>query len=228
MKLKWGDVQTGVSCNWSAMMWKNRQHVNILTNMHFYEQGLIFLWTSQKVGYFETLIDGWGKWTNLTACQTLVHCYMALEMDKEAIFPASGIYHSQHCHHSHFLWFRIITLTLMKNLIIQYVGRVPETQTTRQERQVPSISQLNILDTRCNKQWPLERNWVPCVFHYIQSNKNEIQVPRRRHGVVCYPVFWCISHQTTFLRTIGHGAGKVEHTDMSKYCHGYYWTDISE
>jgi hypothetical protein len=35
-----------------------------------------------------------------------------LEMGKEAIFPPSGPYHSQQFHHSHFLWFKIITPTV--------------------------------------------------------------------------------------------------------------------
>jgi hypothetical protein len=37
---------------------------------------------------------------------------MDLETDKEAIFPPSGPYNSQQCDHSHFLWFKIITLTV--------------------------------------------------------------------------------------------------------------------
>jgi len=27
-------------------------------------------------------------------------------------------------------------------------------------------------------------------FHYKQGNKNEIQVSRLSHGILCYPMFW--------------------------------------
>jgi len=33
-------------------------------------------------------------------------------MDKEAIFPPFGIYHSQHCCHSRLVWFKIMTVII--------------------------------------------------------------------------------------------------------------------
>jgi hypothetical protein len=33
-------------------------------------------------------------------------------MDKEAIFPSSGLYHSQQLYHAHFFLLKIITLTI--------------------------------------------------------------------------------------------------------------------
>jgi bifunctional ADP-heptose synthase (sugar kinase/adenylyltransferase) len=40
--------------------------------------------------------------------------------------------------------------------LIQEVGRMPQIQTTRKERKVPSNSQLKRLDARHHKHWPLE------------------------------------------------------------------------
>jgi hypothetical protein len=34
MKLTWGDVRTRVRGNLTAMIWKDKRHVNMLTNMH--------------------------------------------------------------------------------------------------------------------------------------------------------------------------------------------------
>jgi hypothetical protein len=42
----------------------------------------------------------------------LLHYQTGLEMDKEAIFPPSGHYRSQEFHHSHLLWFKMITPTI--------------------------------------------------------------------------------------------------------------------
>ena len=130
------------------------------------------LWNHQ---YWVAVIDIWGKWTNLMTWWSLVHLQTAFEMDKEAIFPPSGIYHSNtvviltSCGSklSHWL-FRVM---VMSDLILE-TGRVPRTRITRQERQSPSISQLNRLDTRYNKQ----------------SNRTEIQVFRMQHWIVCYNI----------------------------------------
>jgi len=37
-------------------------------------------------------------------------------MDKKAIFPPFGIYHSQHCYHSCLVWFKIITTTIQTDV----------------------------------------------------------------------------------------------------------------
>ena len=37
-------------------------------------------------------------------------------MDKEDIFTSSGPYRSQQLYHSHFLWFKIITLTFQTDI----------------------------------------------------------------------------------------------------------------
>jgi hypothetical protein len=34
LKLKWGDIRTRVRRNLTAMIWKDKRHVNMLTNMH--------------------------------------------------------------------------------------------------------------------------------------------------------------------------------------------------
>jgi hypothetical protein len=55
-------------------------------------------------------------------------------------------------------------LTLVRDLI-QGTGGMPWTQTTREERQASSISQLQRLDTR-QQMLALgrEEDWVPCMF----------------------------------------------------------------
>ena len=88
LKVKKADIQTRVSCNLTATM-RKKKNVNILMNMDN-------LWNWP---YYKTITDIWGKWTNLTTWQILVHYQMALQINK-AIFPPSGIYHSQECYHS--------------------------------------------------------------------------------------------------------------------------------
>jgi hypothetical protein len=103
-----------------------------------------------------------GKWTNLTSLWTIVHYQMVLNMDREAIFPPSGIYRSQQCYHSCLLWFRIITPTIQTAVvrdIIQEMRKVPQTQTTRQ---APFLSKLNRLYTRYNQQQPMGGKRTGC------------------------------------------------------------------
>jgi hypothetical protein len=33
-RLKWGDIKTRVKCNLTAVAWKDKRHINILTNVH--------------------------------------------------------------------------------------------------------------------------------------------------------------------------------------------------
>lgn len=58
-------------------------------------------------------------------------------------------------------------LTLVRKLL-QEVGMFPQSQTTRQEWQTPSDSQLKILDTR---HWPLECNRIWC--HLCSAKSKE-------------------------------------------------------
>jgi len=44
-------------------------------------------------------------------------------MDKEAIFPLSGPYHTQQLYNSHLLWFKIITSTIHTD-----IGEGPNTR----------------------------------------------------------------------------------------------------
>ena len=98
---------------------------------------------------------------------------------------------------------KLFRLTLVRDLI-QKMGRVPQNQTTKQERRAPPINQLNRLDTRHNKHWPLEgRTGCRACSAINKSTKNEIQVSRMQHGVVCYPVSRYIT-PTAFLRTNCH------------------------
>jgi hypothetical protein len=90
--------------------------------------------------------------------------------------------------------------------------------TERQGRQVPSMSQLNRLDTSHNRHWSLQCNRIRCcVFRQKQRKKNKIQVSRIKHMVLCYPMSQGISHQTAFLTINWHKNEKAEHTNISKY-----------
>ena len=71
------------------------------------------LWTQL---WYETIMDIWGKWTNLIAWWTLVHYNVAFKMDKETVFPPFGIYHSKQCYHSRLLWFKIITVSIQTDI----------------------------------------------------------------------------------------------------------------
>jgi 3-hydroxy-3-methylglutaryl CoA synthase len=56
--------------------------------------------------------------------------------------------------------------------LIQEAGRVPRTQTTRHERQAPSISQLHRLDTRHNKYWPFKLVAIHVLLKTKQQERN--------------------------------------------------------
>jgi hypothetical protein len=151
------------------------------------------LWNHQ---FWVALIDIWGKWTNLMTWQSLVHLQTAFEMDKEAIFPPSGIYHfntvvilsSCGSELSHWL-FRVM---FMSDLILE-TGRVPRTRTTSQERQSPSISQLNRLDTRYIKHWPLEwKTTGSCAYSPInKTTRLKFRCLECNIGL-CATIFWGI------------------------------------
>jgi hypothetical protein len=69
MNLKSGDRKTKLKGNLRAIVWKDKQNVNILTNTHFPplegnfcdEQG-----KAVKLPIIQDYIDAWGMWTNLT------------------------------------------------------------------------------------------------------------------------------------------------------------------
>ncbi|GFG37084.1 hypothetical protein Cfor_07923 [Coptotermes formosanus] len=52
-------------------------------------------------------------------------------MDKEAIFPPSGIYHSQQHYQSNLLWFKMITLTIRTDMKAEYSGFMKEPRLVR-------------------------------------------------------------------------------------------------
>jgi hypothetical protein len=106
-------------------------------------------------------------------------------MEKEANLPPE-------IYHSHLMWFKIITLTTQTDVDegpITRDGRVPQTQTIRQERQAPSTCQINIRQQAL--AFGREENWVSCVFHYKQRNKNvhKQKCPERNIGLYVTPCF---------------------------------------
>ena len=140
---------------------------------------------------------------------------------KEAILSSSEPYNCQKLYHSCLFWFKSITPTIQTDTCEgpnKRAERVFWPQTERQRRWAPSMSQLK-------KTWPktqqtldhaVYENSVLCVFHQKWRNKNKIRVSRMQHRVVCYPMFWCTSYQTVFLRTNWPYNWKVECTIVSK------------
>ena len=77
--------------------------------------------------------------------------------------------------------------------------------TARQGRQPLSTSQLKRLDTSHNRYCLMQCNrirWHTCSAKSIETMKFKMSTMQNR--VVCYPVFWSISHQTAFLRINWH------------------------
>ena len=56
--------------------------------------------------------------------------------------------------------------------VIQETGKVPQTQTTRQERHAPSVRQLSRTDTRYNKHWSLKLVAVRVLLKTNQQEQN--------------------------------------------------------
>jgi hypothetical protein len=134
----------------------------------------------------------WGKWTNLTAWQTLAHYQIALERERSYISTLQNFYH---CH----LFFKIFTLTVQSD----GEGHARDGKGASISDHMSdklSICQLNWLDRSYNKCWPLVRKRIGLVC-VNKATRTEVQVSRIWHGVVCYPMFWDVSHQTAFLRT---------------------------
>lgn len=91
---------------------------------------------------------------------------------------------------------QLFRLTLIWDLI-QETGRVPWTQTTRQDKKhkpkAPSISQKNIFKRTNALLWKgREMGAVRVPLKTMQ---------RMQQRVVCHPMFQGVSHQTAFLRT---------------------------
>ena len=118
MKLKRGDIKTKVKGNLTAVVWKDRQSVNVLKNLHSPplegnfcdEHGkamkpAIIQDCNRHMGYVDK-----------SDCMTNSYSISKLEMDKEAILPSSGPYHSQQLYHSCLLWFKINTPTFQTDI----------------------------------------------------------------------------------------------------------------
>jgi hypothetical protein len=180
--------------------------------------------------YWVAAIDIWGKWTNLTTWQSLVHLQTAFEMNNKAIFPPSGgIYHSKtvvilaSCDSK--LSHQLFRVMLVSDLI-QETGRVPRTGITRQEIQSPSINQLKILDTRYCRHWPLDWKRTKSCGCSPMNKVTRLKFRCLECNVgSCATVFWritltCVPEDHLTLNW------KSRATDISKYCHCYYWSDI--
>ena len=102
---------------------------------------------------------------------------------------------------------------------MQELGRVPETQTTRQERQAPSISQLNRLDTRHKEHWPLEGKRTGCCACSAINKATRMKYECTECNVgLCATICFKVCH--THLHFWGPAdtkRGKAKHTDISNY-----------
>jgi hypothetical protein len=128
--------------------------------------------------YYEAKIDIRGNRTNLTMWQTLVHYQTNLEMDKEASFPSSGIYHSQQ-YHSCLLWFRTIILTVRTD------GEGPITgegeSALNLDNKARKMSPIYLLtkqiwhDAQQTVAFGREENWVPCMFPINKATRRKFK-----------------------------------------------------
>jgi hypothetical protein len=107
-------------------------------------------------------------------------------MDKEDIFPPTGLYHSQQFYCSCLLWFKIITPSIQTDFGI----RVPQLQTARHEHQAPSTSQLKDLtqDTANTCLWEEREFGAMCVPLKTKNQKQNSGVHNATWGL-CYPMF---------------------------------------
>ena len=139
-----------------------------------------------------------GKWTNLTAWswkwtrKKILFCLLDFTILSHFIIHASCISILSH-------W--LFRLTMVR-VLTEEKKSVPWTQTTRQERQTPSTSQLKSHYARSTLAFEVKTIWR-CVCH-SKTNNSKTQVSRMQIRVVYLPMFWGISHQTAFLRTNWH------------------------
>jgi len=110
------------------------------TNKHAFQRFIsVTSMESCEAGSCMTLIDKWGMWADLTAWHSYTITRQKWDGQRSQFYIFRTVHSEQFCH-SCFLWFKIITLAFTTVLVwglIQEVGRVPWTWTTRQGRQVP-------------------------------------------------------------------------------------------
>ena len=91
--------------------------------------------------------------------------------------------------------------TLVRNLI-QKAGRVPQPQTARWKRQVPSTSQIQRLDSRHNRHWLMQCKRIRCHLYSARNKETRTYKCRECNIRLCAtPCFKVLSHQNAFLRT---------------------------
>jgi hypothetical protein len=102
MKLTHGDIRTRVRGNLTAMIWKDKRHVNMLTNVHhppaegnFHDEHvntlkpMIIQDYNQHMGYF----DKSDRMTNILHQQT------DMEVDKGTVLPPPRLDNTEQLHH---------------------------------------------------------------------------------------------------------------------------------
>jgi len=113
MKIKWVDIKTKVSSNFTATAWREKWNLNILTNMHSPparckfcdQQGKALKLTIAQ----DFVTDTWGTWTNLTAWWTIPLADRP-GIRQRSYFSVLRTLMFSLC--VCLLWFKIITLTL--------------------------------------------------------------------------------------------------------------------
>ena len=142
-----------------------------------------------------------GKWTNLTAWplkwtkNKILFCHLDFTILSHFIIlaPCSSIL-------SHWL-FRLTMVTVL----IEGKERVPWTQTTRQERQTPSTSQLKRLYTRCS--WLLKWREFGAVYATLKQTRATFKCPECKLGLCASP---CVEVYHTKLHFWGPTDTKLE------------------
>jgi hypothetical protein len=95
-----------------AIAWKDKQNINILTDMHRSLAGgkvLCWLWKHWSQLYYKTLLtDTWHMQTRVTAWQTVTPLADACGNWQKIVFSPSGPFSSEQFY-SHSLWFRTVS-----------------------------------------------------------------------------------------------------------------------
>jgi hypothetical protein len=115
-------------------------------------------------------------------------------------------------------------LMLVRDLI-QEAERVPWLQTARGRRLALFTSQVQRLDSGTTGIGLCSVREFHAMCVPPKAKKWEC-ISSIKNATCVLPMFWGISHQNEFLRTIWHKNGKVKYSLVSEYYHCNCWTYI--
>jgi hypothetical protein len=187
LKLTWGDKKTRVRGDLTAVVWKDKQNINLLT----YSPAEGNFCDKHDDDLKPKIVQDYNKYMGYTdKCHRMTDSYSISRWTwkwKKKLYSPSQPDNPEQFHSPRLLWCKStdFRLTLIKDLI-QEAGRFPWIQTALRGRPTPLTAKLTRLDFRQNTHWPWAAN---CVFGGKQTNWAKVNCEICDIGLCLQPCF---------------------------------------